>query len=86
MSDQPYTRDELAVIAETRLLDYRTRRLLATLADIEAALDEAGAPTESGGIELGLAGRVRALRSVLVIEANRLRGTEPTRQSSRSET
>jgi hypothetical protein len=41
---------------------------------VTQALNEVQAPTSSGGFELAPAGRLRALRSQLVIEANQLRG------------
>lgn len=43
------------------------------LTDVSEALDECGAPTESGGFHLGLAGRVRALNFRLITSQNRQR-------------
>lgn len=43
------------------------------LHDVAEALDEAGAPTESGGFHLALDGRVRALSFRLVTAQNRER-------------
>lgn len=42
--------------------------------ELAAVLDEAHAPTSSGGITLSTIGRIRALRSKLVIEGNQRAG------------
>lgn len=47
--------------------------LLAELEQADEALNEGGAPTESGGFALGVAGRIRALRFRLITDANRQR-------------
>jgi hypothetical protein len=76
------TRDEqLWCEEDTAYIWPRMNRLLADrralkdeIAAVVEALDQAHAPTESGGVRLAPAGRLRALRSQLVVEANRLRG------------
>lgn len=59
-------------------------RFSTEIADIDALLHEWNVPYESGGVELSCIGRVRALRSMLVVEANQLRTSiEEERESLR---